>query len=87
MGGGGGGGAPFFWWRKMVALGELLTLPVAIFTTIQLGIDNSELKYWYDDHSCQKSLQVEMDISISLSQIMYHGFFFSYRSLNASDIE
>ncbi len=32
------------WWRKMVALGELLELPVVIFTTTQLWIDNTENK-------------------------------------------
>ncbi len=37
------GGGAFFWWRKMVALGEL-ELHVAIFTMIQLGIDNWENK-------------------------------------------
>ncbi len=28
------------------------------------------IKYWYDDHSYQKSLQVAMDTSIGLNQML-----------------
>ncbi len=65
---------PFFWWSKMVALGELLPLPDAIFTTTQLGIDNWDNKILNDDHSYWKSLQVATDISIGLNQMLYHRF-------------
>ncbi len=60
----------------MVALGEL-----EHYLLLFLPLHNSEyttgnIKYWYDDHSYRKSVQVAMDISIGLNQMLYHGFFF-----------
>ncbi len=64
-----------FWWRKMVALGELLLLPVAIFTTTQLWIDNAENKILIWLPQLLKELTGgDGYLSIVLNQMLYHGF-------------
>ncbi len=70
----------------MVALSELLALPVAIFTTKQLSIHNSENKILIWWPQLLKELTGGDDISIGLNQMLYHRFF-PTRSVNAPDVE
>ncbi len=70
----------------MVALGELLALPVAIFTTTHLGIDNLENKtpIWWPQ--LLKELTDGDGYKQGLNQMLYRRFL-PTRSLNAPDLE